>query len=102
MRIIFEVSDLKYATLATVSRCGMVWFSEEVVTIEMLFENYLKRLNNISLEKDTGGLSSFTALLDSAAATNAAPSQQGGAVLEKSSRVFELQRQCSQVNFVIA
>jgi len=23
----FEVETLKYATLATVSRCGMVWFS---------------------------------------------------------------------------
>lgn len=28
VRIMFEVQDLKYATLATVSRCGMVWFSE--------------------------------------------------------------------------
>ena len=27
VRIMFEVHTLKYATLATVSRCGMVWFS---------------------------------------------------------------------------
>lgn len=55
MRIIFEVSDLKYATLATVSRCGMVWFSEEVVTMEMLFDNYLSRLNTqpLSMENET-------------------------------------------------
>ncbi|MBN3298743.1 DYHC1 protein, partial [Amia calva] len=30
VRIMFEVQDLKYATLATVSRCGMVWFSEDI------------------------------------------------------------------------
>jgi hypothetical protein len=28
LTIIFEVQDLRNATLATVSRCGMVWFSE--------------------------------------------------------------------------
>jgi dynein heavy chain 1 len=31
VRIMFEVETLKYATLATVSRCGMVWFSDETV-----------------------------------------------------------------------
>lgn len=41
VRIMFEVQDLKHATLATVSRCGMVWFSEDVLTTEMIFENFL-------------------------------------------------------------
>lgn len=40
----FEVETLKYATLATVSRCGMIWFSDEVVNDKMMFFNYLNRL----------------------------------------------------------
>lgn len=44
VRIMFEVETLKYATLATVSRCGMVWFSEETVTPEMIYHHYLCRL----------------------------------------------------------
>jgi dynein heavy chain 1 len=40
----FEVESLKYATLATVSRCGMVWFSEEVVSLDMIYYHYLQRL----------------------------------------------------------
>lgn len=50
VRIMFEVQDLRFATLATVSRCGMVWFSEDVLSTEMIFENYLARLRNIPLE----------------------------------------------------
>lgn len=42
---------MKYATLATVSRCGMVWFSEDVLSTEMIFENYMSRLRNIPLEE---------------------------------------------------
>lgn len=47
----FEVQDLRYATLATVSRCGMVWFSEDVLTTEMIFENFLMKLRRVPLEE---------------------------------------------------
>ncbi|KAL7038933.1 hypothetical protein ACKWTF_009751 [Chironomus riparius] len=51
VRVMFEVQDLKYATLATVSRCGMVWFSEDVLSTEMVFENYFARIRSIPLEE---------------------------------------------------
>lgn len=47
----FEVQDLKFATLATVSRCGMVWFSEDVLHLEMIFEHYLTRMRNIPIDE---------------------------------------------------
>ena len=47
----FEVQDLKYATLATVSRCGMVWFSEDVLSTDMIFNNFLARLRSIPLDE---------------------------------------------------
>ena len=37
VKILFEVESLKYATLATVSRCGMVWFSDDILKDEHLF-----------------------------------------------------------------
>ena len=40
----FEVESLKYVTLTTVSRCGMVWFSDDIITTDMMFSHYLKRL----------------------------------------------------------
>ncbi|KAI1076782.1 cytoplasmic dynein heavy chain, partial [Whalleya microplaca] len=50
VRIMFEVETLKYATLATVSRCGMVWFSEDTVTSSMMVTNYLERLRTVAFE----------------------------------------------------
>ena len=44
VRVMFEVETLKYATLATVSRCGMVWFSDDTVTSNMIIDNYLEGL----------------------------------------------------------
>ena len=51
VRIMFEVETLKYATLATVSRCGMVWFSEEVIAPRMIFSHYLERLKQDDYDK---------------------------------------------------
>ncbi|EEY14801.1 dynein heavy chain [Verticillium alfalfae VaMs.102] len=50
VRIMFEVETLKYATLATVSRCGMVWFSEDTVSPQMMVENYLMTLRTKPFE----------------------------------------------------
>jgi dynein heavy chain 1 len=52
VRIMFEVDTLRYATLATVSRCGMVWFSENVISLEMLFDNYLMDLCAIPRDEE--------------------------------------------------
>lgn len=51
VRVMFEVQDLKYATLATVSRCGMVWFSEDVLSTDMIFNNFLARMKSIPLDE---------------------------------------------------
>ena len=56
----FEVEDLRYATMATVSRCGMVWFSEDVLSTEMIFENYLARLRDIPVEEGEEDMSWVT------------------------------------------
>ena len=48
----FEVEHLKYATLATVSRCGMIWFSEDVVEPSMVYQNYLSTLSSVPLDAD--------------------------------------------------
>ncbi|OXV07592.1 hypothetical protein Egran_04643, partial [Elaphomyces granulatus] len=50
VRIMFEVETLKYATLATVSRCGMVWFSDDVVTPSMMVANYVESLRTKTFE----------------------------------------------------
>ena len=68
VRIMFEVETLRYATLATVSRCGMVWFSEDTVTPDMLVANYLQSLRSTAfdeLDEDAGavGQTSAQALL---------------------------------------
>ena len=50
VRILFEVETLRYATLATVSRCGMVWFSNDTVSTDMILDNYLQNLQATAFE----------------------------------------------------
>jgi dynein heavy chain 1 len=52
VRIIFEVKDLKYATLATVSRCGMIWYSKDIVDLNMIVHNQLERMKNVPLDEE--------------------------------------------------
>jgi dynein heavy chain 1 len=52
VRIMFEVEHLKYATLATVSRCGMIWFSDDVISSSMVFRHFLRILSSVPLGAD--------------------------------------------------
>lgn len=57
VRIMFEVETLKYATLATVSRCGMVWFSDDTVDVGVMLSRYVAQLRTTTFEdlEDEGG-----------------------------------------------
>ncbi|KAJ2789824.1 dynein heavy chain, partial [Coemansia guatemalensis] len=55
VRVLFEVETLRYATPATVSRCGMVWFSDDTVTAEMAMQHYLNRLRAEPLDDGAEG-----------------------------------------------
>ncbi|KAF2861004.1 hypothetical protein K470DRAFT_257348 [Piedraia hortae CBS 480.64] len=50
VRIMFEVETLRYATLATVSRCGMVWFSDDTVSLDVILSRYLAQLRTATFE----------------------------------------------------
>ena len=52
VRIMFEAEHLRYATLATVSRCGMIWFSEDIVEPSMVYRQYLDTLGSVPLDAE--------------------------------------------------
>lgn len=47
VRILFEVDSLQYATPATVSRCGMIWFNGDNVDAEKMVHTYLAGLKSL-------------------------------------------------------
>ncbi|GKY90587.1 hypothetical protein MPSEU_000032400 [Mayamaea pseudoterrestris] len=52
VRIILEVDSLAHATPATVSRCGMVWFSDDCITPDMALQHLLRSLAKEDLVGD--------------------------------------------------
>ncbi|CBH12406.1 dynein heavy chain, cytosolic, putative [Trypanosoma brucei gambiense DAL972] len=55
VRIVFEVQDLRYATPATVSRCGMVWFSHGTVPVSCLLNRHLTTFLRAPMIDKRGG-----------------------------------------------
>lgn len=87
VRIMFEVEHLRYATLATVSRCGMIWFSEDIVEPAMVYRYYLDTLSSVPLdaedeEIDLGGRRNDTLASDSASSANLITQKQVATILE--------------------
>jgi len=72
VRIMFEVQDLRYATQATVSRCGMIWFSEEVVTFSMICQHYLNTLRSKPLDDSDDAAAAAAVLTRGAASASSA------------------------------
>ncbi|KAK7206778.1 dynein heavy chain, N-terminal region 1-domain-containing protein [Myxozyma melibiosi] len=62
IRILFEVENLRHATLATVSRCGMVWLGADTVSTSMMARAYIHRLRKLS--PDDSDSVDFTSLAD--------------------------------------
>ena len=97
VRIMFEVDTLKYATLATVSRCGMVWFANDVVTEEMLCFHELSSIKYGNLESknelngDEGGLSREQKTKVNCIEALEACFQQGGLVLSALKLAHEME-----------
>ncbi|EGV61784.1 hypothetical protein CANTEDRAFT_131278 [Yamadazyma tenuis ATCC 10573] len=52
VRIIFETDNLKSTTLATISRCGMIWFDKDVIDTFSLLEQKLHQFSQKSLSID--------------------------------------------------
>lgn len=53
VRVIFETDNLKHATMATISRCGMVWFDGSRVTSSILLERFFKTIEeNLEFDDD--------------------------------------------------
>lgn len=53
VRIILEVDSLEQATPATVSRCGMIWFSAATISTEMCLEHLMGELRKDIIDAES-------------------------------------------------
>ena len=51
VRILFEVESVKYATLATISRCGMILFGSDIVNCSMVLKHWVSKLKSEPLDE---------------------------------------------------
>ncbi|KIR72005.1 dynein heavy chain 1, cytosolic [Cryptococcus deuterogattii CA1014] len=65
VRIMFEVEHLRYATLATVSRCGMIWFSEDVIDTSMIYSHHLDLIALLPIGTDEDETLDYASGVDS-------------------------------------
>jgi dynein heavy chain 1 len=56
VRILLEVDSLEQATAATVSRCGMVWFNDDTLSLDMCLEHLYNSLQNKDISGDGRGI----------------------------------------------
>ncbi|KAJ1678345.1 dynein heavy chain, partial [Spiromyces aspiralis] len=96
VRIMFEVETLKYATLATVSRCGMVWFSDDIVSFDMVCRNYLETLKTVPLDADDDGDLGATVVASARRPEDGAPAE-GEEEEEAGSPILRIQREAALV-----
>ena len=55
VRIMMETETLRYDTLATVSRCGMIWFNDSLLSSNVLLKHELQVLRTLPQGVGTEG-----------------------------------------------
>ncbi|KAJ8592763.1 hypothetical protein M405DRAFT_839676 [Rhizopogon salebrosus TDB-379] len=85
----FEVEHFRYAILATVSLCGMIWFSEDVIEPSMVYRHYLNTPATVPLDADdedaadTPGCRTGALAADASDSANIATQVQIASILER-------------------
>ena len=85
VRIIMEVDSLKHATMATVSRCGMVWFAEGTVSLEVLLRYQLQQLRRHRFDLDA---TAATSMMTDASPSSGSSSSDDNKLVEETRRHF--------------
>ena len=86
VRIIMEVDSLKHATMATVSRCGMVWFAEGTVSLEVLLRYQLQQLRRHRFDLDA--VTATTMMTDASSSSSGSSNSDGNKLVEETQRHF--------------